>query len=204
MSGPVSSDPNDPNDPNAGGDASHGDRSQPAGPAPGLEYASVGVRLGGYIIDSIIVGAITSGIAGVFGLGWLAWGGMSMMGSDGFDPGRIFPWSGFGLGWLGWLALSTAISGFYFAGLWVRNGATVGQMILDLGVRNAADGTRLSQDQAIRRWAFLTVPVLSSLPALGFVVFIYQVYLLISTNDDPAKQGFHDRQVGSVVVRRAR
>jgi uncharacterized RDD family membrane protein YckC len=95
------------------------------------------------------------------------------------------------------------VSGVYFVGLWTRNGATVGQLLFGLEVRNAVDGARLGQDQAIRRWAFLTVPVLSSLPALGLFVFLYQLYLLITTSNDPAKQGFHDRQCGTVVVRRA-
>ncbi len=185
-----------------GGPMTGGGGPSPDGPAPGLRYGTVGVRLVAYIVDGIIVGAISGAVAGVFGLGWLFWGGMSMMGSDGFGLGNLFPFGGFGIGWLAWLLVSAAISGVYFVGLWTRNGATFGQLIFDLQVRNAADGARLTQDQAIRRWAFLVVPVLSSIPPLGFLVFLYQIYLLVSTNDDPAKQGFHDKQAGTVVVRR--
>jgi uncharacterized RDD family membrane protein YckC len=179
----------------------------PGGPAPGLEYGTAGVRLVAYIIDGLILGAISGAIAGVLGLGVLGWFGMDMgrpgnMFGNGFGGG--FLGAGFfGLAWFAWIAIVTIVSGLYFVGLWMRNGATVGQMLFNLEVRNAADGTRIGQEQAIRRWAFLTVPVLTSLPALGLLVFIYQVYLLISTSNDPAKQGFHDKQAATVVVRRA-
>lgn len=203
MSGMASGDPGSPGDPGGppGGDP-YGGTPTGGGPAPGLEYATVGVRLVAYIIDVIIVGVISGAFRGIFGLGWLAWGGFDMSGQGGPDLGGLFGWGALGLGFLAWIVVSTIVSGVYFVGLWMRNGATFGQMLLGLEVRNAADGARLTQDQAIRRWAFLTVPVLSQLPAVGFLVFIYMIYLLISTNGDPAKQGFHDKQAGTVVVRR--
>jgi uncharacterized RDD family membrane protein YckC len=140
----------------------------------------------------------------MLGLGWLGWGGMEWPGPDGFDGfGGFLGWGALGASWFVWVLVTAAISGLYFVGLWTRNGASFGQMLFDLQVRNAADGARLTQDQAIRRWAFLTVPVLASLPALGFLVLLYQIYLLISTSSDDAKQGFHDKQAATVVVRRA-
>lgn len=178
------------------------------GPAPGLEYATTGVRVVAYIVDGIILGAVSGAIAGAFGLGWLSMFGLDMLPGEGFGVGvgAVFGFGAFGLAWFGWLAwitVTTIVSGVYFVGLWTRNGATVGQLLFGLEVRNASDGARLGQDRAIRRWAFLTVPVLSSLPGLGLFVFIYQLFLLGSTSSDPAKQGFHDRQAGTVVVRRA-
>jgi uncharacterized RDD family membrane protein YckC len=168
-----------------------------AGPAPGLLYGSAGVRLVAWIIDAIIIGAIDGAFGAVLGLGFVGWGGLRFGGTG------PFPFlNGIGVGWLIWVAVVTVISGVYFVGLWTRNGGTLGQLLLSLEVRNAVDGSRLTQDQAIRRWAFLVVPVISALPGLGFFVFLYQLYLLYTTANDPAKQGFHDKQAGTVVVRR--
>ena len=179
----------------------------PAGPAPGLEYGSAGIRLVAYIIDGIILGAVSGALGGMFGLGWFRTFGLDLLGRDGpgfgVGPGGLGVIGVAWIGFIGWIIITTLVSGVYFVGLWTRNGATLGQLVLGLDVRNAADGARVSQDQAIRRWAYLTVPVLSSLPALGLLVLIYQIYLLVTTSSDPAKQGFHDKQVGTVVVRRA-
>jgi uncharacterized RDD family membrane protein YckC len=172
----------------------------PGGPAPGLEYGSAGIRLVAYIIDGIILGAISGALSGLLGLGWLRMAGLDLFGGDGHWLG-LGGIGALGIGFLGWIAITTTVSGLYFVGLWTQNGATVGQALLSLEVRNAADGARIAQDQAIRRWAYLVVPVLSALPALGLFVLIYQLYLLVTTSNDPAKQGFHDKQVGTVVVR---
>lgn len=185
-----------------GGPVAGGPSGPPGdGPAPGLEYGTVGVRLVAYIIDVVILGAMSGAARGLLGLGWLSWGGMEWPGANGFDG--FFGWGALSAAWFAWVLITAAISGLYFVGLWTRNAASLGQMLLGLEVRNAADGARPTQDQAIRRWAFLTVPVISSIPALGLLVFLYQLYLLISTSSDPAKQGFHDRQAETVVVRRA-
>jgi uncharacterized RDD family membrane protein YckC len=178
----------------------------PGGPAPGLQYGSAGIRLVAYIIDGLILGAISGALSGMLGLGWFRTFGLDVLGRDGpgfgfGDMGAIGAMGALWIGFIGWIAVTTIVSGVYFVGLWTRNGATVGQAILSLEVRNAADGARIGQDQAIRRWAYLVVPVVSALPALGIFVLIYQIYLLVTTSNDPAKQGFHDKQVGTVVVR---
>jgi uncharacterized RDD family membrane protein YckC len=167
------------------------------GPAPGLVYGSAAIRVVAWIIDGLIIAAIDAAVGAVLGLGFVGWGGLRLGGAG------PFPWlNGIGVGWLVWVTAVTVVSGVYFVGLWTRSGATLGQLLLSLEVRNAADGSRMTQDQAIRRWAFLTVPVISSLPGLGLLVFLYQVFLLYTTANDPAKQGFHDKQAGTVVVRR--
>jgi hypothetical protein len=76
------------------------------------------------------------------------------------------------------------------------------------------NGATLSQDQAIRRWLFLYGPgAISSavgLAPIGFLstlislaVLGYYIYLLYSASQDPRRQGFHDKQVDTVVVKRS-
>jgi hypothetical protein len=166
------------------------------GPAPGYLWATTGSRVIAWIIDAILLGLISGGLSAVLGIGFLAFGGFDM-----FRPGRPL-FSGLAGAWFGWILVITAVSGVYFVGLWTRNGATIGQSLFGLEVRNAADGSRLGQDQAIRRWAFLTVPVVSSLPGLGLLFALYELFLLWTTAQDPQNRGFHDRQANTVVVRR--
>jgi hypothetical protein len=82
---------------------------------------------------------------------------------------------------------------------------------------NAADGATLTRDQAIRRWAWLFGPqvvasvcqfalgatdiaVLGSL--IGLLSFLYTIYLLYTASQSPKRQGFHDVQAATVVVKR--
>lgn len=164
------------------------------GPAPGLIYAGLGVRLVAWIIDAVIVGLVGSVIAGALGLGFI--------GFNGADWRDLAFWNfrSFGGAWFAWLVVQAVISGAYFVYSWTRLGATLGQRFMNLHVHNDADGGLLTQDQAIRRWALLVVPLVGSLPGLGLLVFLYQLYLGWTTTQDPYKRGFHDHQSGTVVV----
>ena len=85
-----------------------------------------------------------------------------------------------------------------------------------MGLRTvkAEDGQALSGMQALTRWAYLFGP--SAFASLftqpeqvgGFVSFViqllvlvYYVYLYRTASADPRRQGFHDKQVGSIVVK---
>jgi hypothetical protein len=86
-----------------------------------------------------------------------------------------------------------------------------GQRIMSLETLNAADGAVLTQSQAIRRWLFLFGPWVLGQAAslmfggLGFIasvaLFAYVVYLLYTTANSPTRQGFHDVQASTVVVK---
>jgi len=95
--------------------------------------------------------------------------------------------------------------------------ASPGQKILNLETVNAADGATLTRDQAIRRWAYLFGPSAVGTVAnfalagtdIGFLgslislaTFVYTLYLLWSASQSPKRQGFHDVQSGTVVVKR--
>ncbi|HYM84937.1 MAG TPA: RDD family protein [Candidatus Dormibacteraeota bacterium] len=166
------------------------------GPAPGLEYATFGGRFIAYVIDVIILGLITGAVSAVTGIGLIGFYGLGAFGIG----RRLFE---FGGGAVVFALIAAVLSGLYFVYFWTHSGATPGQSFLGLEVRNAADGTRLTQDQSIRRWAFLTVPFVSVFPVIGALVLLYQFFLAYTTTTDPAHQGFHDKQAGTVVVRRA-
>lgn len=173
---------------------SSGDTRPTMGPAPGVAYAGLGPRVVAIIIDVIIVGFIYAVLVAVLA----ALGG----------------WGAFLIGGLIYVALSIG----YFVYTWTRQRATVGQRILGLETVNAADGATLTQNQAVRRWAFLLGP--GSLAQVfgyaggavvgvfGLVIALlalaYEVYLLYSASQSPTRQGFHDVQAGTFVVKRTR
>jgi hypothetical protein len=110
------------------------------------------------------------------------------------------------------------ISAVYFIWGWTNPTmrASLGQKALGLQTLNASDGATLTREQAIRRWAWLygvfavasalqlalsgsDLSALRSLIAL--LSFAYWVFLLYTTYQSPKKQGYHDVQAGTVVVK---
>jgi uncharacterized RDD family membrane protein YckC len=161
-----------------------------AGPAPGIAYADLVTRVIAIVIDSVIlfVGYVVILIV------------LSLFGSIGqFLAALIY----------------AGASAGYFVYLWTKQRATYGQKFQKLECVNAADGATLTQNQAVRRWAFLFGPnalvlIVSNLPILGLALlgsllglltFIYYIYLLYSASQSPKRQGFHDVQAGTVVVK---
>jgi uncharacterized RDD family membrane protein YckC len=179
----------------------------PAGPAPGLAYAGLGIRVVAYIIDAIllgILGAFVFTALGAIFLGTAAGGN-------------------FGIALVVAVVLAVAnmiISAIYFIWGWTNPDmrASLGQRVLGLNTLNASDGATLTRDQAVRRWAWLygifavasalqlalggsDIRVLGSL--IGLLAFAYWIFLLYTTYQSPKKQGYHDVQAGTVVVKRA-
>ncbi len=105
--------------------------------------------------------------------------------------------------------IAAAISGIYFVYGWTRMRASLGQKFLNLETVSASDGATLTQDQAIRRWLYLyglyaltqIIPIVGIL--LSLIAFIYALYLLYTTSQSPKRQGFHDVQANTVVIKRA-
>ncbi len=172
-------------------------------------YADVPNRAIAYIIDAIILFVINIIIGLVIG---------SFLPTTSINPNP----TGFNdlvtvnyVGVLVSAVVSTLISGAYFIYTWTAMRGSVGQKLLGMQVGNFPDGATLKQDQAIRRWIFLGAPLglLSALtaavgPALGAVIGLlglaYFIYLLVTTAQSPTKQGFHDKQANTVVVKAAR
>jgi uncharacterized RDD family membrane protein YckC len=175
--------------------------TQPVAGAGGLVYADIPYRLLAYIVDGFIM-AIAFGILyGIFGalLIGSALGGFDLM---------FFIW------FVILVALYAAGSAIYFIYTWTKMRGSPGMRILGLEVLNAADGAALTQPQAIRRWLFLFGPfVLGQVASMmlggigtlvGLLIVAYAIYLLYTAANSPTRQGFHDVQAATVVVKLGR
>jgi uncharacterized RDD family membrane protein YckC len=163
------------------------------GPAPGVSYADLVSRIVAMIIDGLLLGVLFVAVTIVVGIvvGIIAGGtGLELL---------------FGLvGGVLW-AIGSAL---YYVYTWTTMRASPGQKMLSLETVNAADGATLTRDQAIRRWAYLwgpfalssIVPILGGL--LGLLAIGYAIYLLYTASQSPKRQGFHDVQASTVVVKR--
>lgn len=172
-----------------------------AGPA-GLFYADLPNRLIAYIIDMIllaIAGAVIGAITGSF------------MPVVSFDLVNGFHYNYFAA--IINAAISAAISAGYFIYMWTTMRGTVGMKVLNMQIGSEKDGSTLTMDQGIRRWLAFggwigIAQALNPLPLLGILIglvaFGYVIYLLYTTAQSPTKQGFHDKFVGSMVVKAAR
>ncbi len=107
------------------------------------------------------------------------------------------------------VAAMLAVTGAYFVLLWTRmDGATLGMRVLKLSVRDEKTGAAITMNQAITRWLFLGAPwAINYLYgwSLGIIVsllvLIYYIYLTVSIAQDPLRQGLHDKQAKTVVVK---
>lgn len=155
-----------------------------------LAPAALGPRIIALIIDAIVLGVV-----GIFTVG-IFFSDATMVGT--LIRGIIF-----------------AVLGFLYYGYsWTAWRATPGQRAMGLLTLNAADGAALTWNQATMRWAYLFGPsVVSNLfsaqtgagfgAIVGLVVLGYYIYLLYTTAQDPKRQGFHDKQAGSLVTVKA-
>jgi len=105
--------------------------------------------------------------------------------------------------------VTAGISAVYFIYGWTRMRASLGQKFLSVETVSAADGSTLTQDQAIRRWLFLygLYALSAIIPIVGFLFALvaigYALYLLYTTSQSPKRQGYHDVQANTVVIKRA-
>ncbi len=107
--------------------------------------------------------------------------------------------------------VGTSLSGAYFVLAWVIAGASAGQLLLGLRVRNEADGSRLTPGRAIVRWILLFPPLgaiaalTPGLPGLGAALWaslpLWYTLLFLTTVRSVKRQGWHDRMARSVVVK---
>ena len=178
-----------------------------AGPAPGVMYADLVTRIIAFVIDAILLGIVASFV--ILAVGSIFLG--TLLGGNFFVAlivGLVLA------------VANMAVSAVYFVWGWTNPGmrASLGQKALGLNVVNAADGATLTREQASRRWAFLYgfVALASALQLalsgsslgglaslIGLLSFAYSIYLLWTTSQDAKRQGFHDVQAKTVVIKRA-
>jgi uncharacterized RDD family membrane protein YckC len=162
-----------------------------------LAPAEIGTRVIAYIVDLIILGLVYLILVTVIAVGSAIQGDST-------------------LAILATRSIIFAIvSVLYFGYGWTSWRASAGQRFLGLQTVNV-DGSTLNWNKAITRWAYLFGPsalqslfgnadqiggVLSFL--VGCAVLAYYIYLLWTTANDPKRQGFHDKQSGTMVVKAA-
>lgn len=162
------------------------------GPAPGVKFASLGLRLLAYVIDGLIVGAIWVIAFIIVTTIFVAGAGFEALTSQDFRDGRISPAmagaiAGFVLLTIALAILSTA----YFPYFWARSGQTPGMRMFGLYVVRDTDGGKISGGQAILRLLGMWVATIPFY--IGFIwVFI-----------DARRRGWHDLIAGTVVIERA-
>jgi uncharacterized RDD family membrane protein YckC len=170
------------------------------GPA-GYFYADVPNRAIAFIIDYIIffivlaiIGIITIGILGT-NLGF----GVSLPSTASVLVQQV---------------LTYVVIGAYFVYTWSKMRGTVGMKVLGMQVGNETDGSTITLNQAMTRYAVMFGPgfiagLISSF-ALGLgliaslVSFLWFIALVVTTAQSPTKQGFHDKYAHTMVVKAAR
>ncbi len=187
----------------------------PTGPGGGLEFAGVGGRFVAWLLDGVllgVVGAVISWVMFLVVVGTGDWTTFFLNGSsatggtildDGFI-GRVFIVS------LVVGIITTGINLAYFVLQWSsRARATFGMRLLGLELGNAADGRTLDRGQAFKRWLAMGewASLLAIVPAIGGLVSLAQLawylVLMITTANNPRRQGLHDQYAGTAVVQPA-
>jgi uncharacterized RDD family membrane protein YckC len=162
--------------------------AEPVGPAPGVRFAGHGARLGAYILDAILVGAVITLLLIVMTVvffGSLDWSidanGDVVVGDSGAAAAAI------GLFTLGAVVISL-MSLLYFPFFWARGGATPGMRVAGIRVVNDRDGSRIGWGTAILR--LIGFWVSAAVFYLGFV------WILV----DSRRRGWHDLIAGTCVI----
>jgi len=175
-----------------------------AGPA-GFVYADMPNRVIAYIIDMVILLVASFIIGAVLGIVGLSVVNLDLR-SASFGQINYLAVVVYGLAGL-------AISAGYFIYTWTTMRATIGMRVLGMQIGNETDGATLTQNQAIKRWLYVggwisIAQILNPVPLLGILVglagFIYVIYLLYTTWQSPTKQGYHDHQAKTMVVKATR
>ena len=162
--------------------------AEPIGPAPGVRFAGHGARLGAYILDAILVGAVITLLLIVMTVvffGSLDWSidanGDVVVGDSGAAAAAI------GLFTLGAVVISL-MSLLYFPFFWARGGATPGMRVAGIRVVNDRDGSRIGWGTAFLR--LIGFWVSAAVFYLGFV------WILV----DSRRRGWHDLIAGTCVI----
>ena len=155
---------------------------QPAGPAPGVRYASAGGRLIAYIIDGIILGFIVSLF---YVLGFVVVAGGSTVAAD----GTVTAGPGAGLGVIIFL-VGVVVGVLWKPFWWSRGGQTPGYKLIGMRVFRAKDGGPIGFGTGILRIiGYVINDIVFGIP-IGFLWVLF----------DAQKQGWHDKIAGTVVV----
>jgi len=144
-------------------------------PSPPVSYAGPGKRLGGFIIDALILSVIAALLAPLTGV--------SLADLDTAGSGSTFRYA------------SQIVAGLYNAGFVALRGQTPGKMVVSTRVVDATTYRLPALGSAVLRAA---VPIAASfVPVIdGPVLILIYLWLLW----DPRRQGLHDKVANTVVI----
>ena len=178
------------------------DRNTIAGPA-GTALGSVGERVVALIIDQIILGVVGFVLFSILGNVFTETRTENVFGIP-VPVTTISP-----IGNIVTVLILIVISAGYYIYQWTRmNGQTIGMRLFKLSVRDHDTGGVISQNQAIYRWGALAWPNIAYfLPFAGFLISLlglaWYIFLLVTTAQDPQRQGWHDKFAKTVVAKLA-
>ena len=182
--------------------AGYGSGPTPWGPAPGLSYATFWRRVGGYLIDVLVLavpGAI--GFFVFFGSAFSSWLNAATAASQNNQtvPQLVLPAGAL----LTYTLLDGLVALLYFGVLVAGWGSTVGQRAVGLRVVCQEDTAKpLPVGRAVlRAIVWWGAALLSLVAGLGFVVELVVLLALLWVAWDPRKQGLHDKLGGALVLR---
>jgi uncharacterized RDD family membrane protein YckC len=161
---------------------------EPAGPAPGVQFAGHGARLGAYILDGILLSVFVTAFVLVLMLvlfGSLDWtvdpNGDVVFGDTAAAAGSI-------LLFVAGSMLISLLALLYFPFFWARGGQTPGMRVAGIRVVKDRDGSRIGWGTAILRLIGWWVS--------AAVFYIGFVWILI----DSRRRGWHDLIAGTCVI----
>ncbi len=164
---------------------------EPVGPAPGVQFAGHGARLGAYVLDAILVSLVTSVLLFVAAIplfGQL----VSLVAKypDGTNDPAVLAELGPGLGiFVAAAIVIWFIAMLYFPFFWARGGATPGMKAAGIRVVRDRDGSRIGWGTAILRLIGWWIS--------GAVFYLGFIWILI----DSRRRGWHDLIAGTCVIR---
>lgn len=176
----------------------------------GQPLASYGARVGGYLIDSLIVGFLNMLISGWAWYLWMAdywsfvWDAAVAGDQDAVNdlsPEQIwgfFDWQYFFIA----MGLSLLLQVGYHVGFLATRSATPGKMAVGLSVRRVDRPGPLGVGTAFMRYLLpLSIWVFSLVPLLSYVLWIVAVVDLVWPIKDQRRQAIHDKVAGTQVVK---
>ena len=159
-----------------------------SGPAPGVQFAGHGARLGAYILDAILLSVFVTAFVLVLTLvlfGSLEWSidanGDVVFGDTAAAAGSI-------LLLVAGSVLISILAFLYFPFFWARGGQTPGMRVAGIRVVNDRDGSRIGWGPALLR--LIGYWISSAVFYLGFI------WILV----DARRRGWHDLIAGTCVI----
>jgi uncharacterized RDD family membrane protein YckC len=147
----------------------------------------MGMRLLARIIDGLLVGAVTGGLAYALGIHFLQFSSDNGSASGSFALYGHDYWKVVGL--------QLIVSGLYEVTMLVTRGATLGKMAVSVRVANISDGTNPQAQAAVIRWGIPAVAT-AVIPLFGWIVDLSPFFDSTHRN-----RGWYDNAAKTIAVR---